>query len=135
MGAIAAVHLVRLSHDQARREADAVLRAVPPELRSTPVQGEPGRWMADPVGLRDLRDSGTRLIALQTGTPSLRLLADQTAEVLAGISLGHLLSPPGSNSKKPSRGSHRGSREWPGSRERLPPKVGIHPQLPFASNR
>jgi len=83
-----AVHLVRLSHEQARREADAVLRAVPPELRSTPVQGEPGRWMADPVGLRGICETAVRrLIALQTGTPSLRLLADQTAEVLSGISL------------------------------------------------
>ena len=83
-----AVHLVRLSHDQARREADAVLRAVPPELRSTPVQGEPACWMADPVGLRGICETAVRrLIALQTGTPSLRLLADQTAEVLSGISL------------------------------------------------
>jgi len=78
-----AVHLVRLSHDQARREADAVLRAMPPELRSTSVQGEPERWMADPVGLRGICEAAVqRLIALQTGTPSLRLLADQTAEVL-----------------------------------------------------
>jgi len=78
-----AVHLVRLSHDQARREADAVLRAMPPELRSTSVQGEPERWMGDPVGLRGICEAAVqRLIALQTGTPSLRLLADQTAEVL-----------------------------------------------------
>ena len=83
-----AVHLVRLSHEQARREADAVLRAMPPELRSTSVQGEPERWMADPVGLRGICETAVRrLIALQTGTPSLRLLADQTAEVLSGISL------------------------------------------------
>jgi uncharacterized membrane protein YccC len=82
-----AVHLVRVSHDQARQEAGPVLRAVPQELRSAPVQGEPARWIDDPVGLRQICEAAVRrLIALPAGTPSLRLLADQTAEVLAGIS-------------------------------------------------
>src|ERR1700730_7860038 len=82
-----AVHLVRVSHDQARQEADGVLQAVPQELRSAPVQGEPARWIDDPVGLRRICEAAVRrLIALPAGTPSLRLLADQTAEVLAGIS-------------------------------------------------
>jgi uncharacterized membrane protein YccC len=82
-----AVHLVRLSHDQARQEADAVLQAVPQELRSAPVQGQPARWIADPVGLRRICEAAVRrLISLPAATPSLRLLADQTAEVLAGIS-------------------------------------------------
>jgi len=82
-----ASHLVRLSHDQARQEADAVLRAVPQELRSAPVQGEPARWMDDPVGLRRISEAAVRkLITLPAAAPSLRLLSDQTAEVLAGIS-------------------------------------------------
>src|SRR5271157_4387835 len=82
-----ASRLVRLSHDQARQEADAVLRAVPQELRSAPVQGEPARWIDDPIGLRQICEAATRrLIALPAATPSLRLLSDQTAEVLAGIS-------------------------------------------------
>jgi uncharacterized membrane protein YccC len=82
-----AVHLVRVSHDQARQEAHTVLQAVPQELRSAPVQGEPARWIDDPVGLRRICEAAVRrLIALPAGTPSLRLLADQTAEVLAGIS-------------------------------------------------
>ncbi len=82
-----AVHLVRVSHDEARQEADAVLRAVPQELRSAPVQGEPARWRDDPVGLRRICEAAVRrLISLPAATPSLRLLADQTAEVLAGIS-------------------------------------------------
>ncbi len=82
-----AVHLIGLPHDQARQEASAVLRAVPQQLRSAPVQGKPVRWMADPVGLRRIcAEAVRRLIALPAGTPSLRLLADQTAEVLAGIS-------------------------------------------------
>jgi uncharacterized membrane protein YccC len=82
-----ASHLLRLSHNQARQEADAVLQAVPQELRSAPVQGEPARWIDDPVGLRRICEAAVRgLIALPAATPSLRLLADQTAEVLAGIS-------------------------------------------------
>src|SRR5712671_780029 len=82
-----ASHLVRLSHDQARQEADAVLQAVPQELRSAPVQGEPARLIDDPVGLRQICEAAVRrLIALPATTPSLRLLSDQTAEVLAGIS-------------------------------------------------
>ena len=82
-----AVHLARLPDDKARQEADAVLQSMPQELRSAPVQGEPARWMADPVGLRRICEAAVRtLVALPAGTPSLRLLADQTAKVLAGIS-------------------------------------------------
>jgi uncharacterized membrane protein YccC len=73
---------------------------LPEELRSVPEQGDPGpplpqgrsgagpaRWIADPVGLRRICEAAVRrLIALPASTASLRLLADQTAEVLAGIS-------------------------------------------------
>ena len=80
-------HLVRVSPSQARQEAEAVLQAVPQELRSASMQGEPARWIDDPVGLRRICEAAVRrLIALPAATPSLRLLADQTAEVLAGIS-------------------------------------------------
>src|SRR5438132_1432692 len=82
-----AVRLVRVSHEQARQEANAVLQAVPPGLRSAPVQGELARWIDDPVGLRLICEAAVRrLIALPAATPSLRLLSDQTAEALAGIS-------------------------------------------------
>jgi uncharacterized membrane protein YccC len=82
-----AVRLVRVSHEQARQEANAVLQAVPPGLRSASVQGEPARWIDDPVGLRLICEAAVRrLIALPAATPSLRLLSDQTAEALAGIS-------------------------------------------------
>jgi uncharacterized membrane protein YccC len=51
------------------------------------VQGEPTRWIADPARLRQMCEAAVRaLIALPAGTPSLRLLADHTAEALAGIS-------------------------------------------------
>ncbi len=47
----------------------------------------PAGWMADPVRLRRACEMAVRtLTALPAGTPSLRLLADQTAKVLDGIS-------------------------------------------------
>ena len=81
-----AVLLARLPDDEARQEADVLLRNIPQELRSSD-QGEPTHWIADPVRLREICETAARaLIAVPTGTPSLRLLADQTAKVLAGIS-------------------------------------------------
>ena len=81
-----AVHLARLPDEPARDEAAAVLRSIPQLLRSAPERGEPTRWLADPVRLRRICEAAVRtLIDLPAGTPSLRLLADQTAKVLAGI--------------------------------------------------
>ena len=90
-----AAHLPCLTADRARQEAQVVLREVPEELRSAPehrdaqsdgATGSP-RWVADPAGLTRLCDAAVgRLLALPTATPSVRLLADQTAGVLAGIS-------------------------------------------------
>jgi hypothetical protein len=63
------------------------VKGIPGELRSTREQGEPARWIADPVGLRRVCQLAVRkLIALPASTPSIRLLGDQTAELLAGIS-------------------------------------------------
>ncbi len=81
-----AVLLARLPDDEARQEADAVLRRVPQELRSAE-HGVPAGWMADPVRQRRACEMAVRtLTTLPAGTPSLRLLADQTAKVLDGIS-------------------------------------------------
>jgi uncharacterized membrane protein YccC len=81
-----AVHLARLPADRARDEAEAVLRSVPQELRSALEAGGPTRWMADPVRLHGGCEAAVqRLTALPAGRPSLRLLADQTAKVLAGM--------------------------------------------------
>src|SRR5947207_8218312 len=83
----AALLLTRSPQQKARQEAGAVLARVPAELRLGPEQDQPARWMADPTGLLRACDAAVRrLVALPAGTPSLRLLADQTAEVLAGIS-------------------------------------------------
>jgi uncharacterized membrane protein YccC len=79
--------LARLPDDTARQEADAVLNSVPLELRSAPPQGGATSWVADPVGMRRMCDAAVlRLIASPAGTPSLRLLTDQTARLLTGLS-------------------------------------------------
>src|SRR5271166_611208 len=84
---IMAVHFAKLPDDQARQGAATVLQAVPKELLSAPERAEPARWIANPIGLGRVCDAGVQaLIALPAGTPWLRLLADQTAKVLAGVS-------------------------------------------------
>ena len=83
----AAVVLARLPNEQARQEAGAVLARVPQELRLGSEQTEQTRRIADPTRLLRACDAAVRrLVALPARTPSLRLLADQTAEVLGGIS-------------------------------------------------
>jgi uncharacterized membrane protein YccC len=81
-----AVRLARLPTDESQQQAYAVLHDVPEELRSGMRQGEP-RWLLNPIGMRRLCDAAVgTLLALSAGTPSLRLVADQTARVLAGLS-------------------------------------------------
>ena len=98
--------------ERASQEAAAVLAAVPEELRSSAEQDEPARWIANPTRLLRVCDAAVRrLVALPAGTPSLRLLADQTAEVLAGIShalngLALLVADPARPVSR-SRGSRR----------------------------
>ena len=78
--------LARLPEGRAREEASVVLAEVPEVLRARPGQDE-ARWMANPAGLLRVCDAAVRtLVALPARTPSLQLLADQTADVLAGIS-------------------------------------------------
>jgi uncharacterized membrane protein YccC len=79
-------HLVRMSDNEARRAASAVLEIVPRQLRSAPEHDQPTRWTADLIGLyRICSAAAERLIALPAESPSLRLLGDQTANVLAGM--------------------------------------------------
>ena len=83
----AAVLLARSSEECARREADAVLAEVPELLQARSEQDEATRWMADPTRLLQACDAAARLLlTLPAGAPSLRLLADQTSQALAGIS-------------------------------------------------
>src|SRR5258708_5910094 len=81
-----AAHLELLPSDQGRREADMIQRNHPQELRSAPVRGEATSWTVDPSRVRRACAAAVRaLTALPDRTPSLRLLADQTAEALVGI--------------------------------------------------
>jgi uncharacterized membrane protein YccC len=82
-----AVRLASMPTGTARRQAFDVLSALPVELRSLPEPEATARWLQDPVGLRNTcRQAMQALLRLPASTPSLRLLADQTAKVLAGIS-------------------------------------------------
>ncbi len=84
----AAVVLARSPQERARREAAAVLVEVPEPLRGTPGEDGAARWIAGPARLLQACDAAEeRLFALPAGTPSLRLLADQAAGALGGISL------------------------------------------------
>src|SRR5215469_7888784 len=81
-----ATHLDRLPGDLQRQQAATILHSLPSELRSGPDSGSPTRWMADPLALRRIYDEGVgTLIAMPADTPSLRLLADETARMLAGM--------------------------------------------------
>jgi uncharacterized membrane protein YccC len=105
----AAAHLPQLSHELARQQAETVLRSVPAELRAVPGSGAPTNWMADPLALYGRCERAAQaLLTLPTRTPSLRLLADQTARALIGIlyvldGLAPLVGAPG----RPSRGDRR----------------------------
>ncbi len=81
-----AVHLSQLPDDKARAQAETIQRAIPPELRSVLESASDTRWLTDTEGLRTSCTKAMRtLLALPASTPSLRLLGDRTAKVLAGI--------------------------------------------------
>jgi uncharacterized membrane protein YccC len=119
-----AVHLRRLPEDTGRRQAEALLRSIPAELQSASKPVSPERWLADPSNLRRACEKAVRtLIALPAGTPSFRLLADETAKTMSGIVRvldGLTLLDDGSGRPLPG---HRGFRlsvpDW------LPPLVNL----------
>lgn len=81
-----ALRLARTRSGAAHAEAETVLRVLPPEFRSSLAPSETTAWLTDPVVLQHRFGSAVRtLVATPASTPSLRLLADQTAEVLAGF--------------------------------------------------
>ena len=84
---IVAVHLAQLPHEQAQQLAAIVSQAVPTELSPGFGSGDPAGWLGNPIALRRIYEQGVAALnALSADTPSLRLLADQTADVLAGVS-------------------------------------------------
>jgi uncharacterized membrane protein YccC len=81
-----ATHLSRLPEAAMRQGAHIILRSLRFELRSVLEAGSPVPWIADPLVLRRVCAEAVRtLIALPADTPSLRLLAEETAKVLAGM--------------------------------------------------
>ena len=82
------MHLSRLPED-AESAGGGVHPAQPfrPSCDRRGRQARRSRWMADPMALRRVCEEAVRtLLALPADTPSLRLLADETAKVLAGMS-------------------------------------------------
>jgi hypothetical protein len=76
-----------LPDEAAWEGAETILQTFPPELRSVLAAGAPTCWMAAPMDLRRLSERAMHtLLTFPARTPSLRLLADQTAKLLAGIS-------------------------------------------------
>jgi uncharacterized membrane protein YccC len=81
-----AAHLGRLPEAARRQAAHIVPRSLPAELRSILRAGSPVLWIADPLALHRVCEEAVRaLIALPADTPSLRLLADETAKLLTGM--------------------------------------------------
>jgi uncharacterized membrane protein YccC len=79
-----AAHLEAAPGAAAGGEAGLVLDNIPAELRSAPNRA--AGWAHDPSGARAACAAAARaLAALPSRTPSLRLLADQTARALIGI--------------------------------------------------
>jgi uncharacterized membrane protein YccC len=83
---VIANHLEQLSGEKGREDAAAVLRRIPPELQSALSSASAKAWIAGASRLRAAsRTAAEALTALPTSTPSLRLLADQAAEALRGM--------------------------------------------------
>jgi uncharacterized membrane protein YccC len=81
-----ATHLGRHPEMMDRQGAEAIFHCIPPALLSAQESGSPARWIADPTALSAMcEEAMRRLLALPAGTPSLRLLADESARVLEGI--------------------------------------------------
>jgi uncharacterized membrane protein YccC len=81
-----ATHLDRLPEAARPQGAQFILQSLPSGLRSALQTGSPAIWIADPLALHGVCEEAVQtLMALPAGTPSLRLLADETAKALVGI--------------------------------------------------
>jgi len=110
--------LTQLSGREAKAEATVVLRHIPPELLSLLEQADPARWTDDPTALRGSCETVVRrLMALPTGSPSQRLIADKAAETFMGISdalngLALLVADPGRPVPRPQGAFHLRVADW-----------------------
>ena len=116
-----ATHLSR-SAGQENRLGETLLCRIPSELRLASQPGPSERWISDPVALRRVCEAASHiLLAMPAGTTSLRLLADETAMILAGLvdaldGLALLVDAPG-------RPLHHPRSVRPGLSDWLPPFV------------
>ena len=79
--------LRRASGSSGAREALHVLGTIPTELRAALEANQPSSWLGDPARMRGLcRAAIDALSDMPSRTITLRLLADQTAVVIAGFS-------------------------------------------------
>jgi uncharacterized membrane protein YccC len=82
-----ALHLAQHGDPADRRDARSILHYVPRDVRFLADAEDPTRWTADPSGVRILCEEAARaLVSMPAATPSLRLLGDQTASALQGLS-------------------------------------------------
>jgi uncharacterized membrane protein YccC len=107
------VCFARLPGDEASRQAGIILRELPPEL----AHGLGTHLKANPMRLhRHCEATAEQLRRLPAATPSLRLLADQVAEALAGLAdalggLALLVADP-SRAPQPRRGFRLRVPDW-----------------------
>jgi uncharacterized membrane protein YccC len=77
-----ATHLSHSPNAINQQGVETILSGIPAELRS----GSPAQWILDPLGLRRVCGASMRtFLVLPAGTPSTRLLANETVKVLAGM--------------------------------------------------
>jgi uncharacterized membrane protein YccC len=107
-----------LRPQEARQDAEAVLRAVPQELLSAAEQNDTAQWTARRIRLhRSCRIGIRKQIALQATTPRLRVLADLTALLLDSMSdalSGLILAAAGVRvgPSRPARRVHLRVADW-----------------------
>ncbi len=79
-------HLVNIPGPEGARECAAILQVLPVELRTPWITIGGVNWANEPARIRALIAAAVRaLVALPATEPSLRLLADRTAQALLGI--------------------------------------------------
>ncbi|QPF86418.1 FUSC family protein [Bradyrhizobium genosp. L] len=84
-------HLDHLPAEQARQQAQLVLGLLRPDPSAPVESADPQRWVTDPDALQRRYQRGVRrLVELEADSPSQRLLADKTAEVL--VSMMHAMT-------------------------------------------
>jgi uncharacterized membrane protein YccC len=83
---VIAVHLELMPSDAGKHDAELIQKQLPDELLTAPIEGGATDWIDDPARVCRTCDAAARtLTLLPESSPSLRLLADRTAEALMGI--------------------------------------------------